>query len=417
MAKKVIVTGVTETTVQETGANNEFETVLYDGSETGQTITANNLNGSLDFAWIKCRTSAHGNAIFDTVRGDSDGWLYTDTTDASSGNGASLTFNGDNSFTLSNGYNINDNGGDAYVAWCASLPNHNPSNTDGSITSETKANSFMSVVSWSGTNNTATNVGHSLTSTPELVIAKSRSTVDSWGVWHKDLGGANKYLFLNSTQAVATASSVFPTIPDATKIYLGTSGTNNSTSHIAYCFASVAGKCKVGRYNGTDSAGNAVDCGFEPAWVMIKRTDSTGSWYIADNERGDLAELKADSSDAEYSPENFPEFTSTGFTARSARHNESGGTYIYIAIAKDTLQDTQQYDLTFAEQASAPTGVSLPSKEVLVSTTETYNPTDNDFDVVGTATKSGRAMKINLVAEEADTTITTNPVVNPNEEP
>jgi hypothetical protein len=414
MAKKVIVTGVTETTVQEAVPNDEFETVLYTSVATGvaQDVPLSNIDNA-DFLWIKPRSEPWRHRIFNSIVGDG-ALLVSNTTDAELVNSSYVsTTTGKFTVTNSNINTINDD----YVAWCASLPNHNPSNTDGTITSETKSNSFMSVVSWTNSSSTTSDtVGSGLTD-PDLVIIKSRTNGTQWNTY---LDGHRLALDQTSASQPDTQLS-FP---------LGNIIPLNAVSHdradgnmIAYCFTSVAGKCKVGSYNGTGSAGNAVDCGFEPAWVMIKRTDSAGSWAILDNARGATTGndsiLFADLSNVEYVGFDYIDFTSTGFTNNGASNdsNASGGTYIYIAIAKDVTNETQQYDLTFAEQASAPTGVSLPSKEVLVSTTETYNPTDNDFDVVGTATKSGRAMKINLVAEEADTTITTNPVVNLNKEP
>jgi hypothetical protein len=43
---------------------------------------------------------------------------------------------------------------------------------------------------------------------------------------------------------------------------------------IAYCFHSVDGFSKFGTYTGTGAAGNLIETGFEPAFIMIKRTDA-----------------------------------------------------------------------------------------------------------------------------------------------
>jgi hypothetical protein len=417
MAKKVIVTGVTETTVQETVPNNEFETVLYDGNGTTQTIELSNITGGVDFVWVKARDITSDNVILNSITGINSG-LITNSTSATNTAGWLTSFNS-NGFTANNSWGAMNESSRSYVAWCASLPNHNPSNTDGTITSETKSNSFMSVVSYTGTGANAT-VGHGLSSAPELLIVKARTGgTYNWRTYNKT-SGATMYMNLDETAGANVYNQSWnSTEPTSSVFSVGTDTAVNGSGNteIAYCFTSVAGKCKVGSYNGTGASGNAIDCGFEPQWVMIKRTDSTADWMIVDLDRGDNA-LKANSSNAEYGYTDLS-LSTDGFILNGnfAYVNASGGTYIYIAIAKDTLQDTQQYDLEFAEQLNPPTGVALPSKEVLVSTTETYNPTDNDFDVVGTATKSGRAMKLNLVAEEADATITTNPVVNLNKEP
>jgi hypothetical protein len=119
---------------------------------------------------------------------------------------------------------------------------------------------------------------------------------------------------------------------------------NLANDYIAYCFHSVEGYSKVGSYVGTGStsgtAGPYVFTGFRPAWVMLKRTDSTGSWWILDSTRDPFNEalrgLAANATDAEtgYSG-NFLDFYSNGFAPRTSgiQVNASSGTYIYLAFA------------------------------------------------------------------------------------
>ena len=86
---------------------------------------------------------------------------------------------------------------------------------------------------------------------------------------------------LNSSAAGYSVTNTNP--PTSSLIYqfdninLGASGQN----YIVYAFHSVAGYSKIGSYTGTGSTSNrpVINTGFEPAFVMIKRTDSTGSWY------------------------------------------------------------------------------------------------------------------------------------------
>ena len=105
-----------------------------------------------------------------------------------------------------------------------------------------------------------------------------------------------------------------------------------------YSFKSIAGYSKVGSYTGTASA-NSITTGFEPSFIMIKRTDTTGSWIIMDSARGmgsNAYALFPDLSAAESNAWNTA-FTSTGFTISSAETwvNASGGTYIYLAIKEN----------------------------------------------------------------------------------
>jgi len=74
---------------------------------------------------------------------------------------------------------------------------------------------------------------------------------------------------------------------------------------------------------------------------MVKRTDSTTSWYIYDNKRDDInlagTLLQADNDAAEAeSTTNAFDFYSNGFKARGTGGtvNASGGTFVYMAFAE-----------------------------------------------------------------------------------
>ena len=62
---------------------------------------------------------------------------------------------------------------------------------------------------------------------------------------------------------------------------------SSSDNFITYLFASCPGVSKVGSYTGTGTT-LSIDCGFTAGarFVMIKRTDSTGDWYVWDTARG-----------------------------------------------------------------------------------------------------------------------------------
>ena len=121
--------------------------------------------------------------------------------------------------------------------------------------------------------------------------------------------------------------------------------TNNSGSnYIAYLFATVAGVSKVGSYTGTGSSNITVDCGFSSGarFVLIKRTDASGSWWIADTVRGLVSGndklLELNSNAAELTGYNMVEPSSSGFIVNGGANkdnswNDSGGSYIFYAIA------------------------------------------------------------------------------------
>ena len=201
-----------------------------------------------------------------------------------------------------------------------------------------RATSFMDVVCYTGTGSNLT-LPHNLTVAPELVIGKVRNTGSSWGV--STSTDWSKYLLLNSTNEQASAS-LFGT-PDATNFYPTASGgfSGSGNTYVAYLFASLPGVSKVGSYTGTGADLN-VDCGFSAGarFILIKRTDSTGDWYVWDSARGIVAGndpyLLLNNPAPEVTTTDYIDPLSSGFTVTSsapAALNASGGSYIFLAIA------------------------------------------------------------------------------------
>jgi hypothetical protein len=98
---------------------------------------------------------------------------------------------------------------------------------------------------------------------------------------------------------------------------------------------------KCGNYTGNGATGQEINLGFEPQWVLVKRTDSADDWNMQDMMRGGF--LRANTSEAELGGTGwfnvagdnfFP--TATGFQINTsgAEWNASGGNYIYIAIRR-----------------------------------------------------------------------------------
>jgi hypothetical protein len=328
-------------TTIEPSLEDSFNTVLW----TGDSVQGRSISGvgfAPDFTWIKKRTGNSYNSLFDTVRGAGNK-LVSNETLAEYGN----TYGGVSVFE-SDGFAVNSLGvtdlGDVnlspntYVAWnwkAAELP---AINSDGSIPSVVSANpaAGFSIVSYTGNGANAT-IGHGLGVAPSVYIVKNRDAAIDWAFETTLIDGSLDYLFLNSAAAKGNAGEAVPneTIFNIDgSIYLGA----NNNKFIAYCFAEVAGFSKFGSYTGTGSAGNTVTLGFEPAFVMVKRTDGTQSWGIYDNKRtgggaGETPQLLADSSGVEYYEPLI--LTATGFRLDGAEtiFNGSGMSYIYMAFA------------------------------------------------------------------------------------
>ena len=206
-----------------------------------------------------------------------------------------------------------------------------------------RAPGFMDVVAYTGTGS-ARAVSHNLTVKPELIITKARNYSDGWGVQAGPLG-ATKRIRLDLVNAASTNSGYWNNTEPTSSVF--TVGTDNATNgntynYIAYLFASLDGISKVGSYSGT---GNnlSVNCGFAAGarFVLIKRTDSSGDWWLFDTTRGIVSSgndpaLRLNLTNAEVTSTDYLEPNSNGFTVTStagAGLNANGGTYIYLAIA------------------------------------------------------------------------------------
>jgi len=300
--------------------------------------------------WHKQRNGAQNHLLIDSVRGI-DKYIKSDTKEAEATNTTFVTSFDSDGFTVGNN-SVNNGSGETNVAWNWKANGSGVSNTDGDITSTVSANTTagFSIVSYSGTRTSAGNdtIGHGLGVAPSVVISKSRNTTGRWVFQHASLASDN-YLQLNTTAADANSVSVGAgSLPKPTSsvfygsyLYgLNVSGENN----IAYCFADVEGYSKFGSYTGNGSSdGPFVYTGFRPAFVIVKRSSSSGSWYIHDSKRegynGDNDRLQADQSDAEYSQDNV-DILSNGFKliTNSSFFNGSGNTFIYMAFAESPFK-------------------------------------------------------------------------------
>ena len=201
-----------------------------------------------------------------------------------------------------------------------------------------RAPGFFDVVAYGGTGNTTQTKNHNLGVVPEMIWAKRRSGIGQWGVYHKDIGFLNT-LVLNDTSALQSASAYWKATPTETEFYVGPGLGASGEDYIAYLFASLDGISKVGSYTGNGSSQN-IDCGFSSGarFVLIKRTDNSGSWWVFDTERGIVsgndAALALDSTSAEISVDWIDPY-SAGFKVATSfsEINASGGSYIFYAVA------------------------------------------------------------------------------------
>jgi hypothetical protein len=299
-----------------------------------------------DWVWIKRRSGATDNGLYDAVRGVTE-QLESNNTDAETTEVTGLTAFGTDGFTVGALAQLNTSSA-TYVAWNWLGANTTVSNTDGSITSSVSANttSGFSIVSYTGTGSAGT-VGHGLGSAPKMVICKTRSTTGEWITWHTEIDIQAK-LSLNTTDAVYNPGTGIywnSTLPTSSVFSVGTSGSVNGsgTTYIAYCFAEKQGYSKFGSYTGNgDADGTFVYTGFKPAIVIVKSSSAVESWYTYDNKRTTSGGNEVDKyllPNQNIAEGTFGawDFLSNGFKARQnwSGNNSSGVTYIYMAFAEN----------------------------------------------------------------------------------
>jgi hypothetical protein len=271
------------------------------------------------------------NYAFDRLRG-SGRYLATTSTNAESGTGTTTSFNTSMTAYIDN--------------YSAPVFGETASYGTNIYWNFRRAPSFFDEVCYTGTGVLGRSVTHNLTTVPEMMIVKSRSKADAWMVYDKDFPGSPSFsLSLNSSAGSNQGSAEWGnTTPTASVFYVGgaSAQTNDSgETYVAYLFATCAGVSKVGSYTGTATT-KQIDCGFTAGarFVLIKRTDSTGDWYVWDSARGIVAGndpyLLLNSTAAEVTNTDYVDTYSAGFEISStapAAINASGGTFIFLAIA------------------------------------------------------------------------------------
>ena len=341
------------TGAEGTGVASTFSTTLYTGNSGTQTIT-NGLDLSTDggLVWLKCRNQgSQGHFLMDSARNSFGNRISSHDNSAQATDGL-ITSVSTEGFTLGN-KSYSNNTGDTYVSW-----------------SFKKEPSFFDIVTYTGDGVAGREIAHNLGSTPAVIITKNLNDTENWQVYHKDLGNDQRIL-LNQDIASGSAPTHWnSTTPTDTVFTVGThNGTNGSGDGIvAYLFAhdtDASSLIQCGSYTGTGSAGKAVTLGWEPQWLMIKRTDVTNySWEIMDTQRGFTSGndkvLRANSSGAEATAYDYGTGTSTGFElTNDISVNSSGGSYIYMAIRAESLP-TITYDPTL--EWSGGTAPTAPAK-------------------------------------------------------
>ena len=348
-----------------------FSTYLYTGNQTARNIVNNiDLSTKGGMVWIKDRTSAYSNGLFDTARGVNKRLNSNSTSAQQTTTDEVGAFNVDG-FSLGNNADEANATGDNYASWTFR-----------------KQPKFFDIVTYTGNSTAGRLLSHSLGSTPGFIIIKNTTSATDWVCWHTAIPGSGG--FLDTTDPFSPSYKYICNTVNSTVFSLDSASTLvNATgqTYVAYLFAHNAGGFGL---TGTDnviscgsftqgSGDTAVTLGYEPQWVMIKSTDATGSgWDISDNMRGmpvsgqSTKTLDANLSNAESSSIYGLHTTATGFVS----NGYTSGSFIYIAIRRGPMKvptDATKVFKPFTYTTPSYQDTGTPIDSVLVLDAQTAN--------------------------------------------
>ena len=317
-------------------------------------------NDFADLVWIKNRDQADGHKLFDSNRG-------VKKNVNSSSNGAEATIEDGLVKFLNGGCEIEDHvavnsSAESYVSWnWHANGGTTAANTDGSgatLASTIQANqdAGFSIVTYAGSSSGAKTVAHGLSQIPEMIWIKNLTDSSrNWFVYQKNAsyasmkpydGNAAYYMVLNNSDARGSGNVFNNTAPTNKVFHIQDAGSLNTNgsgkNYIAYCWHSVEGYSKIGRYLGNGSSnGPMVTTGFKPSFLLVKCiSPSSTDWIIWDNTRSNFNPcdnvLYPNLTQAETTTGNDMDFYANGFKPRgtNADYNTGSRNYFYMAFAK-----------------------------------------------------------------------------------
>lgn len=326
-----------------------FSAFTYTGNGSTQSIVNGiDLAGKGGLVWAKATgqgsTADHG--LYDTVRGVGNALSSNTTgTQQSAGAGKEVSAFNSDGFSLGTDYNILLNQTSAsYIAWTFA-----------------QAAKFFNVVTYTGNGSNRT-IAHSLGVAPGMIMIKRTDSTSDWIVYHRSLTNT-EYSVLNTTAAKVTGATTYWNSATATStdFSLGTAAdvNTNTATYVAYLFAhdtTSDGIIQCGTFT-TDGSGNAtVNLGWEPQYLLVKRSSAVADWYVFDTSRtwclGSDQTLSPNTSGAG-STAIYGNPTASGFFQTGIGASQ---TYVYMAIRKGLMRPPTDATKVFAINARTGTG-------------------------------------------------------------
>lgn len=301
-----------------------FDGNLRSGTGSSGSVTGKNLTP--DIVWSKSRSS-RSHMIADSVRGTAK-YSSSNSAGAEVSDAQSVTAFNSDGFSFGTSAILNTNG-ESFIDWLW----------------KKSATAGIDIITYSGNSTNSRQIAHNLGVRPAMYITKTResSVFNDWNMWLAATG--NDQLWMMSTSAKNPGGFInSSSLVDSTYFTPAQTSYDNLTgnTYVAYLFTEVKGFSKFGTYTGNGAAdGPVIWCGFKPRWILVKRTDSSGDWYIWDSLRDTYnpsgLQLLVDSNAAEASSSPDIDILSIGFKIRdtTAAFNANTGTFIFAAFAEE----------------------------------------------------------------------------------
>ena len=314
--------------------DSNFKVLNWDGNGTSQDIQT---GFKPDFFFAAGASIGTSKIVQDSVRGLSQYWEVApgDSSDFQTTSNFVTSFNTD-SISIGNGSEVNTNNHN-YRGLALKAGDTEEVNNDGTQTTTVSVNTDIgfSIVKGTGRLYDKT-FGHGLGEKPKLFILKQNGSTQAL-MHHAEAGG---YFEMNNGNY--SSSSSIPVNTNLVSSFSGYSLSNADTT--LYCFAERRGFSKFGTYTGTSAASNKVYCGFEPAFLIVRKLagGTTNGFFMFDNlintsnPRTKFQHLAR--SGTLITDSAGIDFNGDGFTINSTNTvlNGSGSEFMFIAFAKNT---------------------------------------------------------------------------------
>lgn len=335
----------TEVVSQAKVLSTGFSTTNWTGTGAALAVT-NDIDSTVGaMTWIKANANS-SHALFDTIRGATkyipiDEENVQPVTDVNS-----LTSFTSTGFTVGSSGVANLTGADSMTSWSWKATDTITETPAGSTPYTTKYNrelgfSMCSYVGESVSTAALTRRKHGLAGSPELVLTKAidSPSLQRFIVHSPYIGDtfSGKHLRIDQTLGVQDIGNTGLILGDDYIARDSHPAINEAgTSYISYAFRSVPGVCKVGMYKGDGVAGNEVELGFSPGFVLIKGLHTSDKWVLVDTTSIPGGEYAPNSSAAKTFAA-LVTATPSGFRIGSTlpETNSATGEYLYMAMANE----------------------------------------------------------------------------------